>query len=238
MRERIPFVAAVAVALGVGVAVTGGGTPSLADDGDGHEPEFSHPRDIDNRYLPLTKFEKCEHEGEDEGAEIRVVRTLLDRSERFKVDGDKVRVAVIRDKEWEDGELVERTLDYFGQGDNGNVYYFGEDVDDYENGEIVGHDGEWRYGKDTDKLGLIMPDNPRIGDTWRPERVPGIAEEKAKLVNKRDQKTVNGTTYEDVLRVREFQQPADEIEHKLYASGVGNISELPPDGRVDLVGCD
>ena len=168
MRERISLVAVAAVALGVGVAVTGSSNQSLADDGDRHEPEFSDPTDIDNKYLPLTKFDRCELAGEDEGAEIRVVRTLLDRTEKFKFDGDKVRVAVIRDKEWEDGELVERTLDYFGQGDNGNVYYFGEDVDDYENGEIVGHDGEWRYGRDTNKLGLIMPDNPKIGDTWRP----------------------------------------------------------------------
>ena len=68
--------------------------------------------------------------------------------------------------------------------------------------------------------------------------MPGITQEEAKLVNKRDKKTVGGTTYEDVLRVREFQKPSDETEHKLYARGVGNISELPPDGRVDLVDCE
>lgn len=236
MWERFSLGAVMAVALGV--AVAGTGNQALADDGDKNEPEFGDPTNIDNKYLPLAKFDRCDLAGEDEGAEIRVVRTLLDRTEKFKFDGDRVRVAVIRDKEWEDGELVERTFDYFGQSDEGTVYYFGEDVDDYEDGEIVGHDGEWRYGRDTNKLGVLMPDNPKIGDTWKPERVPGITEEDAKLVSKRDQKTVGGTTYEDVLRVREFQQPGDETEHKLYARGVGNISELPPEGRVDLVDCE
>ena len=181
------------MALGLAVVLTADNR-SFADDDDGNEPEFSDPTDIDNKYLPLAKFDRC--------------------------------------------ELVERTFDYFGQSDEGTVYYFGEDVDDYENGEIVGHDGEWRYGRDTNKLGVLMPHNPKIGDTWKPEQVPGITQEDAKLVNKRDKKTIGGTTYEDVLRVREFQKPGNETEHKLYARGVGNISELPPDGRVDLVDCE
>jgi hypothetical protein len=40
-----------------------------------------------------------------------------------------------------------------------------------------------------------------------------------------------------VLRVRERIQPQDEIEHKLYARGIGLIRERPPDGIVELVGC-
>lgn len=234
------------LALAVGVALAGlgtgiasaGGSSSNAIGGDGKNPEFNDATDIDNRYLPLSKFKNCLLKGEEDGAKIRVERKLLDRTEPFTVDGEKVRVAIIKDKAWEDGELVERTLDYFGQATNGAVYYFGEDVDDIEDGEVVGHEGQWRYGQDTDVLGVAMPHKPQIGEQWFFEFVPGITFERDKMIERIDEKTIRGKTYEDVIRIREFQDPGNEVEDKLYARGVGNIRELPPDGRVDLVECD
>lgn len=223
--------------LGGGIA-SAAGSGSNAVGGDGKHPHFSDPTDIDNKYLPLSKFDRCVLKGEEDGAKLRVVRTLLDRTEPFRVDGEKVRVAVIKDKAFEDGELVERTLDYFGQATNGAVYYFGEDVDDIEDGEVVGHDGQWRYGRDTNVLGVAMPHNPKVGETWYFEFVPGITIERDKMIKRIDEKTVRGTTYEDVIRIREFQDPGNEVEDKLYARGFGNIRELPPDGKVDLVKCD
>lgn len=237
--KRFVFIVGMAVAmaaLSVGMA-SAGQTGTTAVGGDGQHPQFTDPTDIDNKYLPLAKFDRCVLEGEEDGAEIRVVRTLLDRTEPFRVDGETVRVAIIKDKAFEDGELVERTLDYFGQATNGAVYYFGEDVDDIEDGEVVGHEGQWRYGRDTNVLGVAMPHDPQVGDEWYFEFVPGITIERDRMIKRIDQKTVNGETYDDVIRIREFQDPGNEVEDKLYARGVGNIRELPPDGKVDLVEC-
>jgi hypothetical protein len=239
MRKAISMLGLVVAMAGLSAGVaSAGGTGSNAVGGDGKHPQFNDPTDIDNRYLPLSKFDRCLLKGEEDGAKIKVVRTLLDRTEPFRVDGETVRVAIIKDKAWEDGELVERTLDYFGQATNGAVYYFGEDVDDIEDGEVVGHDGQWRYGRDTNVLGVAMPRNPQIGETWYFEFVPGITIERDKMIERIDEKTIRGNTYEDVIRIREFQDPGNEVEDKLYARGVGNIRELPPDGRVDLVECD
>ena len=130
---------------------------------------------------------------------------------------------MIEDREFEDGELGERTLDYFAQDDRGTVWYLGEDVDKYENGKVVGHGGAWLYGKDTDKMGVEMPAHPRVGSRWRHEDVPGITYETDKAVAILDKATVRGKTYHDVLRVREHTRPDDEVEFKLYAPGVGNI---------------
>jgi len=198
---------------------------------------FSDPTDIDNPYAPLTEQHKCVLRGQEDGERVKVVRTLLNRTKTFRINGDNVRAAVIEDRDFENGELVERTLDYFAQDDHGTVWYLGEDVDSYENGKVVGHGGAWLFGKDTDKMGVEMPAHPRVGTRWRHERVPGITHESDKVVAVLDKATVRGKTYHDVVKVREHTRPDDEIEFKLYAPGVGNIQELPPDGRTGLVRC-
>lgn len=199
---------------------------------------FSNPTDIDNRYLPLARFERCELRGREDGVRVRVVRRLLERTREFRHSGRKVRAAVIEDRAIEDGELVERTLDYFAQGDGGTVYYLGEHVDNYKNGRVVNHRGTWLYGKHTDTMGVGMPAKPRVGSRWRHEDVPGVTTESDKVVAILPKVTVRGTTYRDVLKVRERIEPENETEIKLYAPRVGNISERPPDGRVELVECD
>jgi hypothetical protein len=198
---------------------------------------FTHPMDIDNHYDPITGNHRCVLRGKEDGVHVRIVRTLLDRSKTFRINGDNVRAAVIADRDFEEGELVERTLDYFAQDDRGTVWYLGEDVDTYENGKVVGHGGAWLYGKDTDKMGVEMPAHPHVGTRWRHERVPGITHESDRAVAILDKATVRGKTYHDVLKVREHTRPDDEVEFKLYAPGVGNIQERPPDGRTRLVGC-
>jgi hypothetical protein len=204
---------------------------------DQSEVRFTDPSDIDNRYDPLTEQHRCVLRGREDGERVKVVRTLLDRTKSFRVNGDAVHAAVIEDREFEGGEIAERTLDYFAQDDRGTVWYLGEDVDSYEDGKVVGHGGAWLYGKDTDKMGVEMPAHPRVGTRWRHERVPGITHESDKVVAILDKATVRGKTYRDVLKVREHTRPDDEVEFKLYALGVGNIQERPPDGRLGLVRC-
>jgi hypothetical protein len=227
MRRTVLVLAAAAL---LGVAAQAAGRNQS-------EVSFTHPRDIDNRYDPLAENDRCVLRGKEDGARVRIVRTLLDRTKTFRVNGDTVRAAVIEDREFEDGEIAERTLDYFAQDDRGTVWYLGEDVDSYENGKVVGHGGAWLYGKDTDKMGVEMPAHPRVGTRWRHERVPGVTHESDRAVAILDKATVRGKTYRDVLKVREHTRPDDEVEFKLYAPGVGNIQERPPDGRLGLVRC-
>ena len=199
---------------------------------------FSDPTDIDNRYYPLTEWDRCELRGREDGERVRVIRKLLDRTWTFKHEGRRFRAAVIEDKAFENGELVERTLDYFAQGDGGTVYYLGEHVDNYKNGKVVNHNGTWLFGRHTDRMGIGMPARPRVGSRWRHEDVPGITTESDEVVAILKKVTVRGKTYRNVLKVRELIRPENEAEVKLYAPGVGNISERPPDGRVELVGCE
>lgn len=202
------------------------------------KPTFSDPGTIDNRYLPLTKFTRCVLRGRaEDGAQERSVKTVLKRRKSFTVNGAEVKAVVLRDNAYEDGELVESTLDYFGQADDGTVYYFGEQVKNLGNGRVINTNGTWLYGKDTDRLGVAMPNEPKVGQQWNFEDVPGLTTE-SNRVEETDLRTKVGKRVRtDVIRIQEFIQPEGEIEYKLYASGIGTVAEYPPGGRVVFAGC-
>jgi hypothetical protein len=224
--------AAGAVALGAAVAVHGAPGSSAAG------PVFSHPTTIDNRYLPLTAKRRCELRGRaDDGTRERTVTSVLDRTRRFSIDGQQVDAAIIRDDAYEDGKLVERTRDYFAQDDDGTVYYLGEHVSNIRRGKVVNHSGTWLYGRDTDVLGVAMPAEPKVGDQYRFEDVPGVTTESNRVEEAGLRVRVNRRLLTDVIRIQEFIQPEGEVEYKLYAPGVGLVVEYPPDGRSALVSC-
>lgn len=201
-------------------------------------PTFSNPTTIDNRYLPLTKFTTCVMRGKaDDGTRERSVKTVLKRRKAFTVEGQQVQTVVLRDNAYEDGELVESTFDYFGQSDEGTVYYFGEQVKNLRNGKVVNTNGTWLYGKDTDRLGVAMPNEPQLGQQWNFEDVPGLTTE-SNRVEETDLRTKVGKRVRtDVIRIQEFIQPEGEVEYKLYASGIGTVAEYPPGGRTFFVSC-
>ena len=162
---------------------------------------------------------------------------MLERTKRFDVGGAPVDAAIVRDDDYEDGRLVERTFDYFAQADDGTVHYLGEDVDNIRRGKVVNHAGSWLYGRDTDVLGVAMPAEPRLGAQWRFEDVPGVTTESDRVEEIGMRARVGGRDFADVIRVQEFIQPEGEVEYKLYARGTGLLVEYPPDGRVALAGC-
>ena len=74
-------VTATAAALGVAVAVNGNASAAP-------EPVFSDPATIDNRYLPLTTHRRCVMRGRaEDGTRQRSVKTVLERTKRFDVNG-------------------------------------------------------------------------------------------------------------------------------------------------------
>ena len=223
---------------GAAVAALGGAAAVSGAQGGPAAPLFSDPGTIDNPYLPLTAHRRCELRGRaEDGGRERVVKTLRRRTKRFDVEGRRVDAVIIRDDAYEDGKLVERTLDYFAQADDGTVYYLGEDVDNYRRGKVVDHDGSWLYGRDTDVLGVAMPADPQVGDQWRFEDVPGVTTESDRVEETGMRARAGGRDFSGVIRVQEFVQPEGEVEYKLYAPGAGVILEYPPGGRIAFAGC-
>ncbi len=208
------------------------------DDDDGVELDFD-PNDfqatVDNNYFPLPLGKERTYEGDDGEDDLLVYTTVLDQT--VTIAG--VECTALKEEEYEDDELVEISINWFAQEiSTGDVYYFGEDVDEYEDGEVTGHPGAWKVGVDVSAPGKIFPGNPQLGDTFSPETVPGEAEETAEIVEVGLDYTTPYGDFSDVIKVEEVDLLDDEVEWKLYAPGVGLISELYEEGEMPLTEMD
>jgi hypothetical protein len=187
--------------------------------------------EVDNPLVPLSSVTTTVFEGTEEGAELRSVSRVLDK--RGRVSG--VPVTVVDVREFEDGELVEHTRDYYALGDDGGVRYMGEAVDDIEDGKVVGHEGQWLAGKGNAKPGIFMPADPKVGDTFEQERAPGVAEDRSEVVATGLNVTTPAGRFDDCIKTKDFAPLDKNTEFKYYCAGVGLVREQFQQGSIDLV---
>lgn len=180
---------------------------------------------IDNEWFPLNVGDEKVLEGEEdeEKALIRVEISVLDEIE--EVAG--VTTRVVKSTEYEDGELVEISWNFFVQAPDGTVCYFGEDVDIYEDGEVVSHDGAWRAGEGENLPGIIMPGDPEVGMRFAQESAPGIAEDMSQIMAFGETVEVPAGAFEDTMRTKDWNPLVEDDEDtKYYARGVGLIVDV------------
>lgn len=208
-------------------AATAGPPSPVAANGGG----LTYTAKVDHPLVPLTTVRHTDFEGRDGDADTRVVSRVLDKTTR--VAG--VRVAIVDVRELEDGELVERTKDYYAQDQKGRVWYFGERVNDIENGKVVGHEGQWLAGKGKAKPGLFMPAKPKLGQVFHQERAPGVAEDRSKVVAVGLDVTTPAGTFDGCIKTRDYAPLDKTSEFKFYCPGVGLVREKARDARLNLV---
>ena len=195
---------------------------------------FSNSTWIDNPYLPLNAGTVQLYQQEnDDGSETIVVEVL---EETRVVNG--LNCVVVRDRVFLGELLIEDTHDWFAQDDDGNVWYMGEDVVNYEyddDDNLIGtdNDGAWEAGVDGAIPGIIMKATIIVGDSYQQEYYEGEAEDMAKIeATGVSVELEDGTTYNDCLLTLEWNPlEPDDQEHKYYAPNVGLIKE-------ELVGGD
>lgn len=137
-----------------------------------------------------------------------------------------IETRIVEEREWEDGELKEVSRNFFAIcNETGDVFYFGEEVDDYREGKIVGHGGAWRADNKDSKAGIIMPGRVLLGARHYQEIAPN-AMDRAEMVA--DDVTLNtpAGTFRNCIRVEETSplEPGDRC-YKTYAPGVGLIQD-------------
>lgn len=126
----------------------------------------------DNPYFPLQPGYWLHLRGYEDGEWTRVDITVLDETE--VVAG--VTTRVVEEREWVDGELVEVSRNFLALcTQTHNLFYFGEDVDIYEDGQIVSHHGAWRAGQNQARAGVLMPGSFLVGSRYYQEVAPGVA---------------------------------------------------------------
>ena len=133
---------------------------------------------------------------------------------------------VVRDTVSERGRAIERTLDFYAQDRDGNVWYLGEDSFELEHGRFVKASDSWRSGVDGAKPGIIMPADPQTGDKYRQEYYPpGEALDEATVLGERGTVTVPYGTFEHPLVTSEYSPLEPQTEQKFYVAGVGEVLE-------------
>ncbi len=173
---------------------------------------------IDNEFFPLTEDTELVLEGEDDGETVRVEITVPGDTEM--VAG--VETLVMIETEYEDGELVEISWNFIAQAEDGTVCYFGEDVDDYEEGAVVSHDGAWRAGENGNLPGILMPAAPKVGDAFFQESAPGVAEDMSSVIAFGETIDVPAGVFDDTLTAEDCNPMEDaETDEKVYVRGIG-----------------
>ena len=196
-------------------------------------PVFTNPTNITNAYLPYASLQRDILLGTEGGKAERVVRTRTGATKAFTFSGQQVLTIVVVDSAFQNDTLVEVAKDYYAQSDAGDVFYFGEDVDNYANGQIANHDGSWLYGVNTNTLGLFLSATPSVGQKFRPEDVPGITTESDEVISISESLTVPAGSYTSCVRIKEILSDG-AVEYKLYAVGVGIVKEITEDGAIEL----
>lgn len=191
---------------------------------------------VDNPYVAFAEVKRAVLAGEElEGGETVQVRVeYVVRATPATVAGLQVTVVDVSD--FEDGELVEKTEDYYAQDRAGVVYYIGEKVADYEDGKIVGHGGQWLAGEQGAQAGVFMPAAPKVGDVFAQERAPGVAEDRSSVLAAGLTVTVPAGTFTDCIEVEDFDPIGKAKQRKFYCRGVGLVKEDFGGGRsLDLI---
>ncbi len=181
---------------------------------------------IDNPYYPLIPGSKWVYEArlEDGTVERNEVEVL---QETHMVNS--VTATVIHDIVFVEGQLVEETYDWYAQDKNGNVWYLGEQVDNYENGVLVDHAGSWEWGKDGALPGIIMWADPsaHINEEYYQEFYAGEAEDKGQVLSVSKSVAVPFGSFENVVETYDFSALDPDLkENKFYAKGIGTIKVI------------
>jgi hypothetical protein len=156
-----------------------------------------------------------------------------------QVDG--VTAGILEERETKNGKLVEISRNFMATDKNtGDVYYFGEDVDNYKSGQIVDHESAWRAGVASGRFGLMIPAKPVVGQKFYQEIAPKVAMDRVEVVSIDETVKTPAGVFEHCVHLRETTPLERGVSHKYYAPGVGiikddgfELAERPPASGVE-----
>jgi hypothetical protein len=172
---------------------------------------------VDNPLFPLVPGTQYVLQSSEERSEVTVT---FDTKQILGVT-----TIVVHDVVTVGGQLSEDTFDWYAQDKDGNVWYFGEDAKQYENGQLVGTEGSWEAGVDGAKPGIVMHGvQPALNEPYRQEYAPCIAEDMAEVISLSQSVTVPYGNFNNCLQTHEFSPlEPDASEDKYYAPGIGLV---------------
>jgi hypothetical protein len=123
-----------------GAAATGspppgtGGTATHKARVDLETPTFSDPTSITNPLFPRSDVGQVIQLGEEGGEKLRFEVTQLPDTKVIAWNGQRIETRVTHFVAYANGRILEVAVDFYAQADDGSVWYFGENVANYEHG--------------------------------------------------------------------------------------------------------
>jgi hypothetical protein len=185
-------------------------------------PPFSNPTEVTNPLFPISNLHSAVLNGTVDGKAFRTETTLMPWTRIIEwPEGQRVETLVSQYVAYLDGRIEEVALDHYAQDDDGAVWYFGEDVFNYEDGVIADREGTWLAGRDG-PAAMIMPADPQPGDVYFSENTPGFVFEQVTV--KAVGRTVQGPQgpVEGAIVGAELHQDGSR-EDKTFAPGYGEF---------------
>ena len=180
---------------------------------------------VDNPYFPLVPGTTFTYRSADEDIVVTVThdtKVILG-----------VSCTVVHDVVSEDGELKEDTFDWYAQDRDGNVWYFGEYTEAHENGQ-VSTEGSWEAGVDGAKPGIVVLADPQVGDAYRQEYAPGVAEDRGEVLSRTESVTVEFGSFDNCLKTKDFTNlDPGNVENKVYCPNVGQVLTVAVPGDTE-----
>ena len=204
----------------------------------GYKPDvniakFTNSTIITNPYFPVTAGKKYIYEGQTHDGLEKIEEQRLTTTKTIM----SITCIVVNFKAYLNGTLIEEAYDWYAQDNDGNVWYFGEAVDNYNtNGSLKGHAGSWEAGVDGAKPGTIMPANPKTGMAYREEYYFNHAEDRAEITGTGLAVTIPLGTYNNCMKTRNWTELEPDLnENKFYAPGIGLIKEVNVTDNTEIV---
>ena len=180
-------------------------------------------RTVDNPWFPLVTGYTWVSKGVRDGKPT--VDTFRATGQTKVIEG--VTCTVVHDVTTVHGKPVEKTLDWYAQDKQGNVWYFGEDTAEYDAaGKVTSTAGTWQSGVNGAAPGIFMPADPSVGAGGYQEYYKGQALDQYKVVSLNGSVTVPYGSFKQALLTRETTALEPGIvDHKYYVKGIGQVAE-------------
>ena len=192
---------------------------------------FQHVFDLEHRelsttgrtrYFVLEPGYQLVLEGMDGQDTARLEVSVLPETKQI----GKFETRVVEERETVNGKLVEVSRNFLAMcKTTSSVFYFGEEVDIYRDGKVVGHEGAWLHGRDGATAGIMMPGDCILGAAYYQEYAPQIAMDRARVEG------IDGTIktpageFSDCLKVWEENPLDGDAETKTFAPGIGLVQD-------------
>jgi hypothetical protein len=185
---------------------------------------FSHNSNlITNPWFPLARGSVYVYDGQKDGKQARDVMTVTRRTKTIA----GIRAAAVADRLFLNGQLEERTTDWYAQDRHGTVWYLGERTAELNSkGRVTSTEGSFLNGRDGAKGGIFMPANPQVGQAFQQESFKGQAEDRFRILSLATSVSTPAVSSQSAMLTKETT-PLEPgvVDHKYYVQGIGTVKE-------------